>query len=179
MTETSSRTTGNFATEPDAWAFFDAAVERSGAFRLLREVPGECIQPRHQTGEKTARIDRLLIPLAKAVDAGWTDGVIGVECKRSDSKLGPLVTQAIDYTRCAFCLKSPPGMIVLPTWIFIFPAEMSGDLESVCVNNRIGTATLQNNRLRFWCSGTNVISFEQDGSLTAKRPPMGRKRGSR
>lgn len=179
------RTSGVFSDEPAAWAVFDAAIELSGAFRIYREVEGEYIQPRPETDPRGARIDRILVPQPKVIAAGWKrGGMIGVEGKKSGSKIGPLVTQAIDYSRCAFRIEREPGeliaLVMLP-WIFIYPVEpVLGDLASVMANNRIGTAAMTNSRLVFSCNGTNAITIAADGSLFGvKDLPMGSKRGSR
>ena len=180
MIAEANRTTGEFATEPEAWIHFDSVMKTCGAFRVHREVDGEYIQPRPQSESKGARVDRLLIPIAGAVDAGWDDGAIAVEGKASGSKLGPLITQALDYTRCVFRLeKGPPGLLIVPTWVFIYPLDNPrGDLESVMVNNRIGYVRATNG-LIFSCGGTNGITIDDLGTITVKRLPMGRKRGSR
>jgi hypothetical protein len=84
---------------------------------MYAEVEGEYVQPRIETEQKDARIDRILIPQPKAVAAGWTGGIIGIEGKRSGAKAGKLVCQAIDYTRCVFKLNGPlPNILVMPMW---------------------------------------------------------------
>lgn len=174
------KTTGYFHEESEALAEFDSIVNASGSFRLIPEVEGEYVCPRYGTEAKGARIDRILMPLKKAVDAGWNGGAIGIEAKRSGAKIGRLVSQAIDYSRCVFELRSPPGLLVMLKWIFIFPAEMQTcDLASVMAQNRIGTCWLINDRLTFSCGGMNGISIWSDGRIEAKQLPMGGKRGSR
>lgn len=179
------RTSGEFADEPGAWAAFDAVVERSGAFRVCPEVKGEYVHPRPQTDEKGARIDRVLIPLKKATEAGWEHGAIGVEGKRSGAKIGPLIAQALDYTRVVWRtderhLPCPPGMLLMTEWVFVYPLECpKGDIESVMANNRIGNVTLAAGELRFACGVPYGLVIKADGSILARRLPMGRKRGSR
>lgn len=184
------RTSGEWATEPEAWAAFDAVVAKSGAFRSYSEVEGEYIQPRPLTrplaGDKGARIDRILIPLQRAVDAGWKAGAIGVEGKRSGTKIGPLISQGLDYTRVVWRLDEerhkpgPPGMLLMTEWVFIFPLENpKGDVESIMANNRVGNAWLSQGELRFSCGVPFGIIIQADGSVIARRLPMGHKRGSR
>lgn len=158
MIEQATKTQDFLESEDLNLEWFDQMVERTRAFRLLREVEGEYLQPRPRTENKGARIDRLLIPLAKAIEAGWVDGVIGVEGKNSGAIIGRLVSQALDYTRCTFTLPNPPGMMVIPSWIFIYP---------------VTTPRIQMARL------TASIVIYPDGSLVAKSPPCGKKRGSR
>lgn len=174
-------TGGDFESEADAWDAFDRIILANKAFRMHREVEGEYLQPRIDTEEKSPRIDRILIPLGAAVEAGWVDGAIGIEGKRSGKKIGRLISQAMDYTRAAFCLKSgPPGLTLLLKWVFVFPVEREvGDLESIMAQNRIGCATVYNRGIRFTCGGSNALVLGEDGTVAAKQLPMGRKRGSR
>jgi hypothetical protein len=174
-------TNGVFLTEAEAWKEFDRLVKQTEAFKLYVEVPGEYIQPRPGTEMKGARIDRLLVPKKKAVDLGWTGGIVGVEGKRTGTKIGRLVCQAIDYTRCVFQLAEPiPNVLVMPRWVFIYPAEREyGDLESVMAQNRIGTCSYGAYGLAFQCSAFHAIEIGQTGGMTARHPPMGDKRGSR
>lgn len=180
------RTSGDFATEPEAWAMFDRVVNRSGAFRVYSEVDGEYIQPRPETESKGARIDRILIPLAKAIDAGWKAGAIGVEGKKSGHKIGKLVAQALDYTRVVWRLDEvrhrpgPPGMLLMTEWVFVYPLDCpKGDIESVMAHNRIGNASLINGELRLACGVPYGLIIKPDGSVIARELTMGRKRGSR
>lgn len=173
-------TSGEFLTEGSAWDTFDWFVEKSQAFRLLKEVPGFYVQPRPGTEVKGARIDRVLIPLQKAIDAGWVHGAIGVEGKKSGHKMGPLIVQAMDYSRCVFELERPPGLLVMMQWVFIYPGEiMVGELMSIVANSRIGTCSISNSRLIFGCSGYHGLVIDSSGAVTAKALPMGNKRGSR
>jgi hypothetical protein len=173
-------TGGEFETEADSWAHFDRMVDNSGALRMHKEVCGEYLQPRYDTEDKGARIDRILIPLQKAIEAGWADGAIGIEGKRSGMKIGKLISQAMDYTRCCWELKHPPGMLVMVRWVFVFPVDNpKGDLESLMAQNRIGYITPFNRRLAFSCGASHGIVIHDDGQVEAKQLPMGRKRGSR
>lgn len=182
MNEVQQIITGlNFDTEADAWAHFDTFVERSKAFRIHREVPGEYIHPRVDTVDKSARIDRLLIPLNPAVQAGWTGGAIGVEGKRSDPHVGRLVAQAMDYSRCVFELEAGvPGLLLMLRWVFVYPIERQiGDIESLMAQNRIGYVRACNRSLAFACGGMNGIVITSGGDITVQQFPMGKKRGSR
>jgi hypothetical protein len=181
MLAESQLTDGLFQEESDALEVFDRIVESSGVFRLHREVPGEYIMPRLGTEDKDARLDRLLIPLPPAIDAGWLWGAVAVEGKRSGKKLGRLATQALDYTRCAWRLeRGVPGLELLCSWIFLFPAIFpQGDLGSVLANNRIGCCHIHEGNLLFTCGGTTGIALSRGGVITVHKFPMGNKRGSR
>lgn len=188
-TATKVRTGGSFFTETSAWEVFDAIIDKCEAFRMYREVEGEFVHPRPMTHEKPSdtekvRIDRLLVPQSKAIASGWIGGAFGVEGKRSDMKLGPLVTQAIDYSRCVFKLELEKGKLlalVMLKWIFIYPVGFySGELVSLMANHRIGTCDQwAGDGLLFACAATNGIKIYPDGRIEAKDLPMGNKRGSR
>lgn len=180
----SAFTQDGFVDEKAALEAFDVLVERSGAFSIRKEVVGHFIQPRPGTGESSVRLDRLLTPTKKSWDHGWRTGAIGVEAKTSGKKLGPLITQAMDYTRCYFVLpeESPAaGLWVIPRWIFIYPvSNPHGDLESLMVNNRVGHCTHHEiGGLTFGCSGMTVIHIDPVGNVRMKNPTTGNKRGSR
>lgn len=183
------RTAGGANIEADAWLTFDHIVEGCGAFSMYREVSGDYVQPRPLTELKRARIDRILVPRQKLLAAGWDGGAIGVEGKRSGNKIGPLITQAIDYSRCAFELKTPTGdliSLVMLKWIFIYPVILSdmsdtqAELGSLMAQHRIGYANVtEYGKLTFSCGGQWGILIEDDGTVRAKSFPMGNKRGSR
>ncbi len=172
-------TAPGFAEETLGLSELDNAIERSGAFRVCREVCGEYLQPRLNAEQKGARIDRILLPNQKAIDAGWLDGPIGIEGKRSGMKIGKVLSQALDYSRCAWEIKN--GFCVWLRWVFIWPLENpKADLESVMAQNRIGyVGPAPGSRIVFGCGGTNGITIMPDGSLNCKPLPMGRKVGSR
>lgn len=178
-------TSGDFVDEDAAWTAFDDLVERSRLFHVYKEVEGEYIQPRPETESKGARIDRILVPLPRIIERGWKKGgAIGVEGKRSGKKIGTLVAQAIDYSRCGFRLELPNhnGLIalVMLRWVFVYPVDaIGGDLASLMAQNRIGTCSIRNGDLVFSCNGTNAIKIISNGSFEAKDLDMGNKRGSR
>ncbi len=177
-------TAGSHIDEPAAWNEFDEIIGRSGAFRVYREVHGEYLHPRVETEEKKARIDRILVPTDKLLEAGWkTGGAIGVEGKKSDSKCGPLISQAIDYSRCVFKLERKSGLLahVMLRWVFIYPViSSSGDIASIMAQNRIGSCSKNyHGGLNFCCAGTTVIEIDANGSVKAKDTNIGNKRGSR
>lgn len=175
-----STTCGYFRTEDDAWKAFDAAVDKAGAFKTYVKVYGEYLQPRVATEIKIAEIDRILVPNQKAIDAGWNGGIIGVEGKKSGVKLGPPVSQALDYSRCAFRLAN--NFWVHPLWVFVFPMEkQNGPLQSLMYQNRIGTVEFSYCRSLVFSTATctGVIHITPNGDLFAKQVEGGNKRGSR
>lgn len=132
-------TDGFWQDEDAAKAELDARLLRCvNLFAVHPEVTGYYLQPRYLTSEKAPRIDRLLVPKARLIDAGWTYGVIGVECKRSGMKLGPVIAQCQDYGRAVFKSKLS-SVSVACEWVFIWPLQdVRGDLASVMTQNRIG-----------------------------------------
>lgn len=169
-----------FETEPEAMDAFDRAAEASGCFsKIHREVRGEYLQPRLGCDRECCRIDRILIPNAKLIGAGWPHGPIGVEGKCSGKKIGKVLAQALDYTRAIWFL--PHGFEVHLRWVFLWPLDaLKGDIESVMAQNRIGhVRSHQRTPLVFACGGTCGITIYADGTVQAKALPMGNKAGSR
>lgn len=170
----------DYETEADAWAAFDAAMLRAKAmFSTYKEVRGELLQPRPGADDNGVRIDRILIPTLAGRSAGWKFGVIGVEAKRSNEKVGRPLSQCLDYSRAAFDIGD--RILVVPTWIFLFPMQrVTGDLESIMAQQRIGYVWSSNRcPLIFGCGGMNVLGINHDGTIEAKAPPMGNKTGNR
>ncbi len=172
-------TCGEFQTEPESAAAFDELCERSGLFHVYREVPGGLLQPRLRCKGDGVRIDRILAPKPKLMDAGWTHGDIGVEVKCSGKKIGPVVAQALDYLRSAFFL--PNGRSVVLDQIFLWPfSKAAGDIESVMTQHRIGGVwTSQWRPLAFKMSSTTILSWNADNTVFCKNCVFGRKVGSR
>lgn len=175
-------TGGQFETEADAWDFFDRIAGRTNAFAIHSEVEGDYIQPLAFTEHKSARVDRLLIPLRPAIEAGWCYGAIAVEGKRSGAKAGRLLTQALDYTRCVFQSKHS-GIRIIPSWVFVWPwpddQPMKSALESILTNNRVGFVSAHGNELVFNVSMTRALRIFESGDIEVGTLNMGNKRGSR
>ncbi len=184
--EKSIRTLGDLS-EDVGLILLDGIVERSEAFSVYREVEGEYHHPRADTGDHDARIDRVLVPKPKIIELGWKrGGAIGIEGKASGKKIGPLIVQAMDYSRCVFKLQNKIGLFAMVSlkWIFIYPVlpeQVKNDLESVTANHRIGLCSItQDNCLNFYCGGMCGIRIRRDGTIEIARDfPMGNKRGSR
>lgn len=174
-------TAGNFATEPDAWAHFDELVGANGAFKIHREVRGEYVHPRYNTEDRDAKVDRLLIPMKPALDAGWRLGAIAIEGKKSGHDLGPMVSQAMDYSRCAWKLtEGNPGLVVMTEWVFVYPVDHpTGTIESIMAQNRIGWCMTKPRKVIFASGATYGLVLNDDRTVIVRPLPMGRKRGSR
>ena len=175
---------GEWTTEVESAAAFDAAVKATGLFaNTFSEVRGYSLAPRLNREKKDLRIDRILIPGERLKKAGWTH-VIGVELKRSGSivdgrlekeKLGRPLAQAIDYTYCAWNV----GIYwMLCEYVFLWPfAKQSGVVESVMAQNRVGVVHQNRDGLDFHLEKT-VISASPD-RLWVAQPNAGGKTGSR
>ena len=175
-------TCGEYATEPDSVSALLSIINREH-WSVRTEVDGWMLHPRLDTeGSGCVRIDAIIKPTTKLIEHGWRWGFVGIECKRSGKKLGRVISQAMDYTRCVWNL--PNGIDVMTRFVFVWPCEpVKDDLQSVMVQHRIGTAYPRgkdNSRLWLWFNGT--IAYADNGHL----PPTiasdlrgGRKAGSR
>lgn len=172
-------TAGDFETEAGAWEFFDGVIEKTKAFKVYTEVPGQFVSSRPKSEIKGARIDRILIPLRRAIDSGWQHGAIGIEGKKSGTKIGKVISQAMDYSRCVFEIDN--GFLMMLQWVFIWPVEATtGDVASLMAQQRIGWIKSSKSRpLVFGCGGTNGLEIDSNFCVTAKRLPMGNKAGNR
>jgi hypothetical protein len=132
-------TTGSFVSEVESQDYLERCLlKNSRYFSWQREVTGYYIQPRPHCKPQTPRIDFILKPTEELVNQGWEHGCIGVECKKSGEKIGPAVTQILDYHGSVFKLD-PSGTTVMLEWIFIWPLQtVIGDMASVMNRNRIG-----------------------------------------
>jgi hypothetical protein len=172
-------------TEAEAAAAFDERIERCGLFeRSFKEVRGYYLTHRE---EKTARIDRILIPGAKLRDAGWSK-TIGIEIKRSNlesAEFGRAIGQAIDYT---YCNWNVGAYWMYCERIFLWPFAMpQGPLQSVMLQNGVGVCYGQRYRnlpdadrsLVFRLERNNIV-VQPDGALAECVDTNGGKRkGSR
>lgn len=155
-------TAGSFEDEKTASDAFDAIASADPRFsHLYAEVEGRYIAPSPFDRPVAPRIDRVLMPSRALQEAGWLHGPIGVEIKASGKKLGRVVAQAIDYTRASFEVK--PGFHVPVGMVFVFPATpLRGDLDSVAVQNRVGTCNLTpNGELVFFRGQTQILSVRE------------------
>jgi len=185
MSQRLNRTAGAFASEHESLAAFDEAVDRSGLFRLYREVDGYYVTHRPERELSCPRIDRILVPNAKLRELGWV-ATIGVEAKRSGAKLGPMVCQALDYSWAIYRVSDT---YLHPEAIFLWPVDREGidgetighAIESVMTQNRIGYACPAREGVQFGVGGCWVLSFSSAG-VVARRDifdRVGRKVGSR
>lgn len=177
-------TGGDYATEASACAAFDALAECDGWFRVHREVSGEYLYRRPAAGQSQPRIDRILVPTAKALELGWSLGFVGIEIKKSGVKLGPVVAQCMDYANA--CWRMTNGCRYMTEWVFIFPAASPrGSLASLMAQLRIGAAGTRplyprhlGDSLLLQGGSCNVLSKDSLG-YSFKSPVCGNRVGSR
>jgi hypothetical protein len=125
-------------------------------------VPGFCRQPR--TGQdRSPRIDFILCPRQPLIDAGWSCGDIGIECKAPGKKLGVAVAQVLDYSRCTFRLPSGRDSWLDQIFVWRIP-KIAGCVESIMMQHRIGWIKSDNYcPLKFKMGVTNWIeAYEAD-----------------
>lgn len=181
-------TSGSFATEDESQDALLKILQRQRFFAIQREVDcwyfgGQPFQER-----PTGRIDFVLCPLRPALDAGWRNGVIGIECKASGKKIGPVFCQLLDYSRALFESQQTGALFALNA-VFLWPepTEMFGALQSIVTQNRVGIVEhIYNARypdsesLRMKVGGTNIVRLQLvEGKLFHHQVVSGRKSGSR
>lgn len=173
-------TPGPWAYEDKSEAAFDQLVETAapGLFRVFKQITGHYVHPRYGTAIKAPRIDRILWPLEALIKQGWDIGPIGVECKRSGEKIGPPISQMLDYSRALW--QMPTGTVVHCKWVFLWPlGTVGGPIASIMAQNRLGSAINSwSGRLQLSTGGQNFASFV-DGKVDLRPIRCGDKVGSR
>lgn len=176
-----ARTTGGHAVETDCWAEFDAVMgSLENYFGVQREVTGWYLQPRSHCKPKQPRIDRIITPKRPLIQAGWDLGPVGVECKRSGEKLGPIISQCLDYQKAVFPIGH--GYSVCLEWVFVWPSGVvPGDIGSIMAQQRIGTMQpLPLGRgVALGCGDGFDNTISVDHGVRYRRPVCGYKVGSR
>lgn len=151
-------TIGDWATEIESAAAFDEAVP-TDLFKIHREVRGTLMSPRPAQMDRSMRIDRILVPTDRLLDLGWQFGIIGCEIKKSGVKIGPVIAQAMDYSRTAWQLGP---FRVLTDYTFIWPmAKQGSTIGSILAQNRIGSANTSNYvRFKLMCGESPILHVE-------------------
>lgn len=183
--ECNAITFGQWETERDSVAAFDAAVDPA-LWTVHREVCGVMLHPRPEQAERTLRIDRVLVPKARLVDLGWRHGFVGVEIKKSGVSIGPPIAQAIDYRHGVWTIgrtdeDRPRQFQVWLGWIFIWPmSKQSGPVASVLAQQRLGSAsTSRYERLYFKSGEAAIFRQGRDGDVRIGKGVNGARTGSR
>jgi hypothetical protein len=173
-------TSGSWATETEAARDLDERLNTIGCFRVFKEVRGYYVQPRVGCDDEQPRIDRILIPEKSLVEKGWMLGAVGIECKVSGKKLGPVVSQCMDYSRAVFTLPTNQIRICV-SWVFIWSTlSIKGNLASLMAQNCVGEARGGSYELfRLGTAGGHILEVMTDGYISVRNPACGRKVGSR
>jgi hypothetical protein len=174
-------TSGNWIDEETSANHFDYLVTSTNLFRIYKEISGFYIQPRIGQDFTSPRIDRLLIPTDKLSNAGWKEGIIGVELKRSGIKAGPVLSQMIDYSRAIWKLKSCGGIRVWLNWVFLWPlAKTTNTWASLMAQNRFGSCdSAPWAKLLFHSGEQLILRVNNDDSIVLGNPKNGNRAGSR
>ena len=137
-----SFTDGGYPDEKHAEQHLDSLLSECPLFTVHKELTGRYLVSLPFQADSSPRIDRLLIPTKRLLEAGWMHGPIGIEIKRHEEKLGKVVSQCMDYTSASFRLSN--GAVVIPERVFIWHVSerISGDLASVMNQARVGVAFL-------------------------------------
>lgn len=174
-------TDGDYKTEDDAKHAFLEAFGTTGCFKIFREV--ECWYFGGSVfGDKpTGRIDFLMTPQKKLLEAGWKNGIVGVEVKKSGHKVGPLICQMIDYSKAIYRLPDDVGgSLVCLSSVYSFPGFNSGGtLGSVMANHRIGIAGIDKKGCGLSISSTWAFQMHSVRGVHFVNLNCGYKNGSR
>lgn len=157
------RTSGSFATEEDAAERLDTLLDSvADLFAVTKEVSGTRQYSRPQQQQNGVRIDRILYPKKKLLNAGWRSGVVGIEIKKSGHPAGPLVAQAEDYMQSVFTFDS--GVSVCLNSVYLFPGFQAGGIAAaILAQRRIGFAGDDRGRLSLTLNNTSLLRFAFDG----------------
>jgi hypothetical protein len=176
---------GLWEEETASVAFLKAILDTSGLFNVYQEVCGTILQPRLHTIDKNMRIDMILSPKPKLLGSGWDRGVIGIECKKSGTKLNHPLAQAMDYARTVWRL--PSGFQFMCEYFFLWPfRSVHGLAASIMEQQRIGTVDYKGydnpefNVLRFKCGESRILKYQPHNDVVeVGNVNSGRKSGSR
>jgi hypothetical protein len=189
--ESPSLTCGDYQDEIASGKQFDECIQKSGLFKIWgkgssKGITGEMIQrlPSVKYNDHYY-IDRILEPTPKMQDAGWDKGLIGVELKKSHVKVGPPLSQMLDYLRCVW--NGPGNIKVLIDYCFLWPLEKCGGATaSIMAQNHIGGVCLQYppekeyHRLVFHIGEQYVIQYKPGSDkVEVRNLNIGNRTGSR
>jgi hypothetical protein len=182
MSRESILTCGEYAVEQDATQAILSIINKDH-WDVQQKASGFMLHPRVEvTGSGHLELDILLSPKRLLMEHGWRWGHVGIECKRSGKKVGPVIAQAMDYTRAAW--NTPSGFLVMTRLVFVWPCDPpQNELASLMANHRVGTAKASGSNqesLMLWFNGR--IAYADKGGdppLIAADLPGGCKQGSR
>ena len=180
-------TCGSFLTETESVKRLESLLVQTGLFNIFSEVTGEYeYRPYYKESDKKPRIDFLLTPSVKFINQGWCYGAIGIECKKSNVKIGPPFSQIWDYGTALF--RHPTFKVLIkPDFIFLWPCEkVGGNFASVMSQNRFGSVCENGYRsdwhsMHFYCGESKVFryDFNKDSVDINRSMNFGKRTGSR
>jgi len=171
-------TTGSYETEELAKSELMRHISDEH-WSVEQEVVGQVVHPKQDCRATSVRIDYILWPKEPLISAGWSVGPIGVEVKRSGVKLGPVISQALDYMRCQYSCAG--GLAVRPKFCVIFPLDRVQEaVQSVMSSERIGHAHVgMDGKLRIYLNGQCAYMEGPFGVFLRSALRSGKKFGSR
>jgi hypothetical protein len=175
------KTAGNFTDENEACDSFDRIITDSDLFTVYKEVTGKMIFNRFYKKEIiNPRIDRILTPKIKLINAGWDNGIIGVEIKRSGKKVGRPIAQSMDYLDSAWFI-TPANLAVLLSHVCLYPCDqLYNNVGSICSQNHIGQIILHYNKLEIFSGQNRLLSYNfENKELVIRTNKNGLTTGSR
>jgi hypothetical protein len=156
------------------WQFVRLAKchPRLGALQAFKSL----IQPHVSQQDKHVRIDRLLVPTSKL--NGWTYGCMGMEFKRSGTKIGGLISLMPDYSGRLWQLPNG-GISVALGWNFLWAAQTEhGEMASIFAQQRISTAC-PSYGVSFFAEEVRVLNLAPHGTFQIGKCDIEESLGSR
>jgi len=176
-----SVTSGNFANEDDSKRAFVEAFKATDCFNIYEEIDCWYFGGSVFGDKPTGRIDYVLAPRKRLIDAGWRMGIIGIEVKKSGHKAGPLICQMIDYSKAVFRLPDACGasMVCLSS-VCCFPGitHCGYAIGSIMCQHRLGNVIVKKQRTMIQVGSTNMFSLSDRG-IECRFINSGYKNGSR
>lgn len=157
--------------EKDEELFLIDTLIKTGLFTIYNQVFGRCyhIDPHNLQGKNTSGImciDIIAMPTKKAISEGWSYGPIGIEAKDINIKMGPGLSQCIDYKNSLWELDKYkwPNLWINLKYVFYYPMEpQSGLIASIMAQNRIGTICKgHHSLLKMNFSSFGILRIEHD-----------------
>jgi len=172
-------TTGSWATEESAHRALVDFLQKTGLFYIYREVRGKPLNTCHFKQYHGFRADILALPSEKLMSTGWNSGALIFEVKRPGEKIGPAISQLLDYLHSAWFIVG--GVAIVPTYAFVFSAINQAEaIGSVMAQNHIGTSQIINGLLQLYCGNQLVMRVWQNGMIDRiGSHSFGNKTGSR
>ena len=173
-----SLTYGDWQVEAELEDELVGLLGQLGCFEIHRQIPGRPLYLHHFKPLQEVRADLLLIPGEKLLKAGWHEGVIVVEVKRSGERIAPGLAQVADYLACGFTL--PSGVVVVPSYGFLFPVEIQRrTVAGLMLQGRTGGLRYAGGTLEFHCGEFLILSLSLERGISVNPQSFGRKTGAR